>query len=158
MHWIKYIRKLLQNPYTFQHRGAIIRGRSIQRNVAQTYQSSYYVAQCYTLCWTIWLRWSYKFFPLLFCSCRSLLPVEHLQIICYSYRTSYNYHINQLMHCITNSIWCVESSFLCIERPPDDGITVQKHVGVFYNAYECILFSESVGWCHNRHASLRVLQ
>ena len=33
-----------KNPYMFRHRGAIIRGRSIQRNVAPTHQSSYYVA------------------------------------------------------------------------------------------------------------------
>ena len=39
-------------------------------------------------------------------------------------------------------IGCFGSKFLCIERHPEDGTSVLKHVGVFMIAYEYILYSE----------------
>jgi hypothetical protein len=47
-----------------------------------------------------------------------------------------------VLKCFERIGCCIGSILLGIERPPEDGTLVLKHVGVFFNiAYECILSS-----------------
>jgi hypothetical protein len=43
-HWMKCIRSYYKNRYMLQHRGAIIRGRTIIRHIDPKHEYSYYVA------------------------------------------------------------------------------------------------------------------
>jgi hypothetical protein len=45
---------------------------------------------------------------------------------------------------------CVGPIFLCIERPPEDGTSVLKHIGFFFIiAYGRIFYSAFVGCCND---------